>query len=75
MGLDLWFPDDMTRILTALASAGKHYGPEYARALRHVGLALGLDLSQQIAGVAAPRPLNYQVIECEDGSEIVVDSW
>ena len=44
MALDVWFPDDVTRILTALSSAGCHYGPEYHAALRDVALAFGVDL-------------------------------
>ena len=42
MGLDLWFREDVARILAALASAGDHYGPNYQKALADVALAFGV---------------------------------
>lgn len=42
MGLDLWFQQDVERILTALAAAGDQRGPEYHKALGDVALAFGL---------------------------------
>ena len=44
MALDMWFRDDVTRILTALASAGDQHGPEYQKALSDVALAFGVTL-------------------------------
>jgi len=43
-GLDMWFRDDVGRILIALASAGANRGPEYLAALHDVALAFGLDV-------------------------------
>jgi hypothetical protein len=42
MALDLWFREDIQRILAALASAGEAHGPEYVKALADVGLAFGV---------------------------------
>jgi hypothetical protein len=44
MALDLWFREDVARILTALAAAGSERGPEYHKALFDVGLAFGLHI-------------------------------
>ena len=44
MALDLWFREDVARILTALAAAGSERGPEYHKALWDVALAFGLPL-------------------------------
>lgn len=42
MGLDLWFREDVARILAALASSGDLYGPDYFKALHDVGVAFGV---------------------------------
>jgi hypothetical protein len=42
MSLDVWYPDDVIRILAALASAGELQGPEYHKALDDVALAFGV---------------------------------
>jgi len=42
MALDLWYPNDVARILAALASAGSGNGPDYLRALHDVALAFGV---------------------------------
>ncbi len=42
----LWLPDDIARILVALASAGEAHGHEYREALRDVALAFGLRSTQ-----------------------------
>jgi hypothetical protein len=43
MALDLWFREDVQRILTALASAaGEAHGPQYLKALADVALAFGV---------------------------------
>ena len=43
MGLDLWFRDDVRRILDALAAAGDERGPEYHKALADVAIAFGVE--------------------------------
>jgi hypothetical protein len=42
MGLDVFFPQDVKRILIGLASAGHDRGPEYLAALRDVALSFGV---------------------------------
>jgi hypothetical protein len=42
MSLEVYYQQDVARILTALASAGDRYGPEYHKALADVALAFGL---------------------------------
>jgi hypothetical protein len=42
VSLDVWYPDDVRRILIALASAGILQGPGYHKALGDVALAFGL---------------------------------
>jgi hypothetical protein len=50
MALDLWFREDVARILIALASAGEQRGDEYRRALVDVALAFGIDPRQMPDG-------------------------
>jgi hypothetical protein len=45
MGLDLWFQQDVIRILAALASAGRGRHLAYHEALRDVALAFGLNVT------------------------------
>lgn len=40
--VDLWFPEDVKRILASLAASGAERGYEYLLALYHVALAFGL---------------------------------
>jgi hypothetical protein len=42
MSLDVWYPQDIQRVLVALASAGELQGPEYHKALDDVALAFGV---------------------------------
>jgi hypothetical protein len=71
MGLDLWFAEDVARILAALAAAGDERGPEYHVALRHVAIAFGLPVSQatgnrwQAAVNARAEPGRREVITIE----------
>jgi hypothetical protein len=55
MGLDVWFREDMTRILLALGSAGAHHGPKYLKALHDVALAFGLE-APTLARFGPPIP-------------------
>lgn len=41
--LDVWYPDDLKRILQSLASAGRGNGAGYLRAIEDVALAVGVD--------------------------------
>ncbi len=41
--LDVYYPDDLKRILRSLASAGRDNGPAYLRAIDDVALAVGVD--------------------------------
>ena len=42
MGLQVFYPEDVQRVLLALASAGAAHGPEYVKALGDVALAFGV---------------------------------
>jgi len=54
MALDVFFHNDIERILAALASSGGSRGPEYLAALEHVALAFGVQ----------PQPVNaWEVVE------------
>lgn len=46
MSLQVYYPQDIKRVLAALASAGDLHGPEYRKALHDVALAFGVDLSR-----------------------------
>jgi len=56
MGLDLWFREDVARILDALAAAGDLRGPEYHKALSDVARAFG------VAAPPAPTDNGAKVI-------------
>jgi hypothetical protein len=58
MSLDVWYSQDIWRILASLASAGILQGPEYHKALRDVALAFGL--------VELPAPTIINVARCDD---------
>jgi len=45
MALDIFYCNDIRRILIALASAGVERGAEYEQALRDVGLAVGVQIA------------------------------
>ena len=59
MALDLWFREDVERILTALASA-KRDDPAYLQALHDVALAFGLVRPQQGSGTQLMIPERKQ---------------
>jgi len=44
VGLDLWFREDVLRILAALSSSGAGRGPEYQQALADVAIAFGVQV-------------------------------
>ena len=59
MALDLYFKDDIIRILTAISSAGDQHGPEYQKALGDVALAFGINVGESCNG----QPVLVQTIE------------
>ncbi len=42
MSLEIYYPNDIRRVLLALASAGAMHGPAYIKALYDVALAFGM---------------------------------
>lgn len=62
MGLDVWFRNDVERILTALAAAGELHGPEYRRALEDTALAFGLCLALPAARPGAVDALGWSTV-------------
>jgi len=42
MGLQVYYPQDIERVLLALASAGSMHGPEYHKALSDTAIAFGV---------------------------------
>ena len=72
MGLDLWFREDVQRILAALASAGEAHGAAYLKALTDVSIAFGVVVpTDQDAGRwqravnARTEPVRREVIVIE----------
>ena len=46
--LEVFYQNDIRRVLLALASAGQLNGPGYRRALQDAALAFGVDLSETL---------------------------
>ena len=57
MALEVYFSNDVQRILLALASAGQLHGPEYHQALRDVALAFGVEPPVEAWRVVEPEPV------------------
>ena len=65
MSLRFWFMDDITSILTGLASAGEAHGPEYQKALADVALSFGVAPPQNDKVCGGEWNPARPVIECE----------
>ena len=61
MSLDMWFRDDVVRILAAVASAGEQHSADYHRAIRDVALGFGLVLEQG----SRVTPMDLALLEAE----------
>jgi hypothetical protein len=77
MALDLWFREDVARLLAALAAAGDLHGPEYHKALAGVALAFGVHVVS--AGAAAPigdhrRADLWRRVEAARGEVVLYDN-
>lgn len=63
MALEVYYQNDIRRVLLALASAGRANGPDYRQALYDVALAFGVQLSEAAIPVGRAREWDGRTIE------------